>query len=114
MPDEDDGNNDQENLHLWEDLLGKTWERREKPSFKSKWKTMELMRDGTLVIEEGVKREVKDTDEKCWQITDNTDFWGSKKGNLIVVGSRNAKPLEYWSLEKFKKKFGKEKDPKMH
>jgi hypothetical protein len=109
------GNNDSENLHLWADRIGKTWEWRAKKQFNSEWKTCELREDGSCVFKEGVKREVKSgsTATYKWQIADNSGMYGTK-GHLLIVPVRNGKPFFTFSRAKFEKQYPAEMDPKMH
>ena len=112
--DEDGANDDDANLPLWQDLLGKTFEWRQSRFLNSEWRTIELSPNGKCVMREGLKRETKRTSEYEWQICDNSDFWGTKKGHLAIVPKRNGKPFRYFSRKAFEKAYPSELDSKLH
>ena len=104
-----------ENLHLWEDKIGKTWEWRAKPKMlNSEWKTIWLDPRGKCVIKEGVKKTVKSTAEYEWDVADNADFWADSKGKLIIPFERGGKPILYYSRAEFEKEYPAEMNAAMH
>jgi len=79
---EEGRNKTAENLHLWEDKIGKTWEWRAKPKMlNSEWKTIWLDHSGKCVMKEGVKKVVKSTEKYVWNVADNSE---RDKGKLMI------------------------------
>jgi hypothetical protein len=76
------------NLHLWADLIGKTWEwRKEARMLNSEWRTIELASDHRCVLREGVKREVKSEEVLYWHVCSNAKDFGSNAGSLALLGT---------------------------
>ena len=113
---EEGRNKTAENLHLWEDKIGKTWEWRAKPKMlNSEWKTIWLDHSGKCVMKEGVKKVVKSTEKYVWDVADNSDDWSMRsKGKLIIGPCRGGKPFFNYSRAEFEKEYPAEMNAVMH
>jgi hypothetical protein len=110
------------NLHLWADLIGKTWEwRKEARMLNSEWRTIELASDHRCVLREGVKREVKSEEVLYWHVCSNAKDFGSNAGSLALLGTPPPsdgdglpKPFQHFSRKAFEKAYPSEVDASLH
>lgn len=108
------------NLHLWADLIGKTWEWRKKARMlNSEWRTIELASDHRCVMREGVKREVKSEEVLYWHVCSSHKDWNSNAGSLALLPKARkddgiAKPLEHFSRKAFEEAYPSEVDASLH